>query len=159
MYGKRVMNLIFPSFSAILPYEETMSTPEDIVKQEVHLYVKRAQAMLDVAGLNLSAGYPDSAVNRAYYAIFYAASALLLTEGLGRSKHSGVIAAFRQRFVKPGIIEIEYSRIYGRVMDDRLASDYEIEILVEAQIAERDLAEARLFVERIERHLRQEGWL
>jgi uncharacterized protein (UPF0332 family) len=95
----------------------THSTPttffqgtQDIVKQEIHLYV-----------------------NRAYSAVFYAASALLLTEGLGRSKHSGVIAAFRQHFVKPGIIEIEYSRIYGRVMDDRLASDYEIEIPVEAK--------------------------
>jgi uncharacterized protein (UPF0332 family) len=136
-----------------------MSTPEDIARQEVHLYVERAWEMLDVAGLNLSEGYPDSAVNRAYYAIFYAANALLVTEGLGRSKHSGVIAAFRQHFVKPGIIEIEYSRIYGRVMDDRHASDYEIEIPVEAKVAERDLAEARLFVERTERHLRQEGWL
>jgi uncharacterized protein (UPF0332 family) len=136
-----------------------MPIPRDIVKQEIHLYIERAREMLDVAVLNLSEGYPDSAVNRAYYAIFYAASALLLTEGLGRSKHSGVIAAFRQRFVKPGIIEIEYSRIYGRVMDDRLASDYEIEISVEAQVAERDLAEARLFVERIERHLQQEDWL
>jgi uncharacterized protein (UPF0332 family) len=82
-----------------------------------------------------------------------------VTKGLGRSKHSGVIVAFRQRFVKPGIIEIEYSRIYGRVMDDRHAGDYEIEIPVEAKVAERDLAEARLFVERTERHLRQEGWL
>ena len=136
-----------------------MPIPRDIVKQEIHLYIERAREMLDVAVLNLSEGYPDSAVNRAYYAIFYAASALLLTEGLGRSKHSGVIAAFRQRFVKPGIIEIEYSRIYGRVMDDRLASDYEIEISVEAKVAERDLAEARLFVERIERHLQQEDWL
>jgi uncharacterized protein (UPF0332 family) len=115
--------------------------------------------MLEVAALNLSEGYPDSAINRAYYAIFYAANALLVTEGLGRSKHSGVIAAFRERFVKTGIIELEYSRIYGRVMDDRHASDYEIEISADAEVAERDLGDSRLFVERIERHLRDEGWL
>lgn len=81
-----------------------------------------------------------------------------MIEGLGRSKHSGVIVAFRERFVKPGIIEIEYSRIYGRVMDDRHTSDYEVEIPIEEAVATRDLAEARLFVERIERYLRQEGW-
>jgi uncharacterized protein (UPF0332 family) len=60
----------------------------------------------------------SSAVNRAYYAIFYAANALLATQGLSRSKHSGVIAAFRQHFVKPGQIEDEYGLIYARVMAD-----------------------------------------
>ncbi len=32
------------------------------------------------------------AVNRAYYAIFYAALAILLTKDLGSSKHSGVLS-------------------------------------------------------------------
>jgi uncharacterized protein (UPF0332 family) len=136
-----------------------MGMSDDIARQEIRLYMEHAQEMLDVAALNLSEGYPDSAVNRAYYAIFYAANALLVTEGLSRSKHSGVVALFRERFVKTGLIESEYSRIYGRVMDDRHASDYEIEVPIEPQVAERDLAEARLFVERIEGHLRQEGWL
>jgi len=40
-----------------------------------------------------------TAVNRAYYAIFYAANALLCSRRLERSKHSGVLAAFRQHFV------------------------------------------------------------
>ena len=44
-------------------------------------------------------------------------------------------------------------------MDDRQLSDYEIQIPAEAKVAERDMAEAQLFVERIERHLQQEGWL
>lgn len=136
-----------------------MSTPEEITRQEIRLYIDHACEMLEVATLNLSEGYPDSAVNRAYYAIFYAANALLVTEGLGRSKHSGVVAAFREHFVKPGTIEIEYSRIYGRVMDDRHASDYEIEIPMETSVAERDLADARRFVERVESQLQQGGWL
>ncbi len=136
-----------------------MSTPEDIVRQEIRLYLERAWEMLDVASLNLSEAYPDSAVNRAYYAIFYAANALLVTEGLERGKHSGVIALFRERFVKTGIIEVQYSRIYGRVMDDRHTSDYEVGLPVETRVAEKDMADARLFVERIEGYLRQEGRL
>jgi len=128
------------------------------LRQEIRLYLERAWEMLDVAGLNLSEGYLDSAINRAYYAIYYAANALLVTEGLGRSKHSAVIASFRERFVKPGIIDVEYSRIYGRVMDDRHTSDYEVEVQVETRVAEKDMTDARLFVERIEGYLRQEGW-
>lgn len=60
------MNLILQPFSVILSCEETVSTPESIARQEVHLYVGRAREMLEVAALNLSEGYPDSAVNRAY---------------------------------------------------------------------------------------------
>jgi uncharacterized protein (UPF0332 family) len=48
-------------------------------------------------------------VNRAYYAIFYAANAMLATKGLERSKHSGVIATFRQHFVKTGMVEPDSS--------------------------------------------------
>ena len=72
-----------------------MSTP---LHDEIGLYLQHAQEMLVVAAHNMADGFPGSAVNRAYYAVFYAASALLVTQGLARSKHSGVIAAFRQHF-------------------------------------------------------------
>lgn len=121
--------------------------------------MEHAQEMLEVAAHNIADGFFSSAINRAYYAIFYAANALLATQALARGKHSGVVAAFREHFVKPGLIEVEYSDIYGRVMDDRRASDYELEIPVEAEVAQRDLSDAERFVERIEQLVQQEGWL
>ena len=45
----------------------------------------------------------DFAASRAYYAMFYLAEALLLTLRLTFSKHSAVIAAFGQHFVKTGL--------------------------------------------------------
>jgi uncharacterized protein (UPF0332 family) len=128
-------------------------------KREVRLYVEHAHQMLEVAEHNLADGFFGSTINRAYYAIFYAANALLATKGISRNKHSGVIAAFRQNFVKPGMIEIEHSDVYGRVMDNRHVSDYEIGILVDAGSARRDLQDARRFVLRIEQFLKAEGWL
>ena len=116
--------------------------------------------MLQVADHNLADGFYASAINRAYYAVFYAANALLTTQGLSRSKHSAVIAAFRQHFIKPGLIENEYSDIYGRVMDDRHKADYEIiESTVDPARAQTDLEDARRFVKRVEHYLKQEGWL
>jgi uncharacterized protein (UPF0332 family) len=128
-------------------------------KREIDLYMEHAREMLEVAAHNIADGFWGSAINRAYYAIFYAANALLATRGLARSKHSGVIAAFRERFVKSGLIEVEYSDIYGRVMDNRRVSDYEIEIPVDAEAAEKDLSDAQRFVEQVEQLLQQEGWL
>jgi len=139
-----------------------MKTPNELFAQrdEVALYVEHAQQMLQVADHNLADGFYASAINRAYYAIFYAANALLATKGLSRSKHSAVIAAFRQHFIKLGLIENEYSDIYGRVMDDRHKADYDIvESTVDPARAQTDLEDARHFVKRVERHLKQEGWL
>ena len=136
-----------------------MSVPEHDSRYEVVLYIENARQMLEVAAHNLADGFYGSAVNRAYYAIFYAANALLATQGITRSKHSGVIAAFRQYFVKPGLVEIEYGDIYGRVMDDRHISDYDVGAQIEPERARVDLDDARRFVERIERYLREESWL
>ena len=136
-----------------------MSIPEPAASHEVILYVNHARQMLEVADHNLADGFYGSAINRAYYAIFYAANALLATQGLSRSKHSGVIAAFRQHFVKPGLIEVEYSDIYGRVMENRHVSDYEIALPIDPSVTADDLRDARRFVSRIEKYLHGEGWL
>ncbi len=134
---------------------------EDIVarRREVKLYIEHADEMLRVAAHNLSQGFYSTAVNRAYYAIFYAANALLATRGLSRGKHSGVIAAFRQYFVKPGLIEVEYSRTYGRLMGDRHGADYDLETDVEPEQAAVDIENAHQFVARVRQYLQQEGWL
>jgi len=124
---------------------------------EIQAYMKRAYEMLEVAQHNLNDGYNHTAVNRAYYAIFNAANALLSTKGLTRSKHSGVIAAFRQHFIKTGEIEAEYGRIFGQLLDDRNISDYVIVEELEAEQASLDLEEAKRFVERVDTYLKAEG--
>jgi len=128
-------------------------------RREVALYMERAHQTLEVAAHNLDDGFYAAAVNRAYYAIFYAANATLATQKPARGKHSGVISAFRERFVKTGLIEAEYSRIYGRVMDDRHLGDYEIGGAITAEQAERDLEDAQRFVSRMEAYLKKERWM
>jgi uncharacterized protein (UPF0332 family) len=128
-------------------------------RREVALYIEHAHQMLNVAIHNLEDGFWASAINRAYYAIFYAANALLSTESLARSKHSGVISVFRERFVKPGVIELEYSDIYGRVLDHRHAGDYELELEIGEEQARTDVHDAERFVQRVEAALKQKDWL
>jgi uncharacterized protein (UPF0332 family) len=49
-----------------------------------------------------AAGDSDFAVSRAYYAMFYAAEALLLRRSLSFSRHAGVIAALQREYVTSG---------------------------------------------------------
>ena len=128
-------------------------------RKEVKLYIEYAHESLSVARLNLDNDYYAAGINRAYYAIFYAANALLATKKLARSKHSGVLAVFRQHFVKTGLISSELSEIYGQVMEDRHESDYELITATSQEDAEIDLRQAQRFVTEIEAWLNKDGWL
>ncbi len=129
---------------------------DDFVKYRVGEYMWRARRALRTGHLALDDEDYITAVNRAYYAIFYAANALLATKGLERSKHSGVIAAFRQHFVKTGLIEVEYSDLYGTTMSDRHEGDYSLAYL-DYETATRDLEWADRFLDRVEALLRTMG--
>ena len=70
------------------------------LSSEVMANLERAEQAVAAARKLVSDGYYDFAASRAYYAAFYSASALLLHEGLEFRKHSGVIAAIHQHFIK-----------------------------------------------------------
>jgi len=126
------------------------------IQRKIAQYLARAHQAVDTARLVMAHEDYIAAVNRAYYAIFYAANALLTTKGLERSKHSGVIAAFRQHFVKAGLVGPEFSEFYGKAMENRHAADYEMAELG-YEVARRDIDRAERFVERIEQLLHEMG--
>ena len=132
---------------------------DEITLKEVALYIENAEESLSVAQLNLDNDFYAAAINRAYYAIFYAANAVLATRKLARSKHSGVLAAFRQHFIKTKLLSSELSEIYGQVLDDRQEGDYEIITATSQEDAVIDLSQARHFVEEVKAWLRRERWL
>ncbi|MBC8503474.1 MAG: HEPN domain-containing protein [Chloroflexi bacterium] len=132
---------------------------DEVTLNEVSLYIENAKESLSVAQLNLDNDFYAAAINRAYYAIFYSANALLATKKLARSKHSGVLSAFRQHFIKTGLLASELSEIYGQVMDDRHEGDYELIIGTSKEDAEIDVFQARHFVDAVSTWLQKENWL
>jgi uncharacterized protein (UPF0332 family) len=95
--------------------------------------------------------------NRAYYAIFYAANAALATQGLQRSKHPGVMAIFREKFVITGQIEPSFIRDYEEAMKRRHLGDYDLNALISADYVRPGLEAAQRFTSRIERFLSAQG--
>jgi uncharacterized protein (UPF0332 family) len=128
-------------------------------REEIAVYLQQAEQMLAVAQYNFEAGFLSTAVNRSYYAVFYAASALLVTEGESRSKHYGVISAFRQHFVKTERWEMEYSHIFGRLLADRENADYALFESISHSQTSMDVQDAQRFVIQAKQWLTQEGWL
>jgi uncharacterized protein (UPF0332 family) len=52
----------------------------------------------DAHVLQENGGSPTSVVNQAYYSVFYAALALLVTADVEPNKHTGVLAKFDELF-------------------------------------------------------------
>ena len=90
---------------------------------EAKIYLNRAHQDLQAVQSIFGDGFYHIAVSRAYYAMFYAATALLASKDIARSKHSGVISAFGEYFVKTGLVETEYARILAHAFNLRLGSD------------------------------------
>ncbi|MBI3760467.1 MAG: HEPN domain-containing protein [Chloroflexi bacterium] len=123
-------------------------------EQTLRGYMASAKRTLATARKTLVEGDDFvTVINRSYYAIFYAANGLLQTEKLQSSKHSGVLALFREHFVKTGKIETEFSKIYGKAFDSRMESDYDVEEWPDKALAEQILTGAEKFVARVEQEL------
>lgn len=106
-------------------------------KSEILSNLERAETNLQVAGELLERGYYDVSASRAYYAAFYAASALLLNHGFDTSKHSGVIALIHQHFVKSGKLSKEQGRNLNWLFELRSVGDYGVSLHVALEDAQR----------------------
>lgn len=116
---------------------------------EIAANLERAEQSVQAAKDLLASGYCDFAASRAYYAAFYAAVAVLLTEGLDFSKHSGVIASIHQRFVKTGKLDKVHGRNLNWLFELRGVGDYGATAHVSRQDAEQAIQIAESFIQAI----------
>jgi len=114
---------------------------------EIAANLERAEQSIQAARQLASSGYDDFAASRAYYAAFYAATAVLLHEGLELSKHSAVIASIHQRFVKTGKLDKEQGKALNWLFELRGVGDYGGTAHVSPQEAEQAIEAAAKFLE------------
>ncbi|MBI5886717.1 MAG: HEPN domain-containing protein [Deltaproteobacteria bacterium] len=96
----------------------------------------------------------ESAVSRAYYAMFFAVSGLLLTKGLSASTHKGVFSAFGEHFVKPGLFKKEFSKALMRAFEKRQVGDYEYTYTITHDEASAVIEDAERFLDAIAQYLK-----
>ena len=120
----------------------------------IEVRLERSQEDIETAKELLNLGRYRAAVNRSYYAILGATAALLLTEKIERSKHSGIEAAYIQYFIKTGIFEKEDGRIFDYVRKKREESDYSAKTTIDKETAERVVSDANKYLVRLTEYLR-----
>jgi uncharacterized protein (UPF0332 family) len=118
-------------------------------QQEIVANLERATQSVQAAKELIRTGYYDFAASRAYYAVFYGATAVLLNEGLDFSKHSGIIASIHQRFVKTGKLSKEHGKNLNWLFELRNVGDYGVTAHVSQPQAEQAILAAESFLEAI----------
>jgi uncharacterized protein (UPF0332 family) len=126
-------------------------TPEEAQAAVVSHWRQKAAEALASARSELAAGRFDFAVNRAYYAAFYAASAALLARGKRFVRHQGLRACIHRDLVRGGDLSAEWGRAFDRLFDSRLMADYQELARFDAGRASELVEQARGFVEQMAR--------
>ena len=67
------------------------------------------------------------AMNRCYYAYFYVAKGMLISEGIVSKTHSGLNSEFNRIFIKTNLIPKEFGKGLNSLFSMRQAADYEPE--------------------------------
>jgi uncharacterized protein (UPF0332 family) len=102
-----------------------MSLTETDRKALVSYRLDKARSTFEDAVFVASAGRWNLAVNRLYYALFHAASALLLTKGFVTHTHKGVLVQMNLQFVKTGVLDKEDGVLLSQLFCLRQEADYE----------------------------------
>lgn len=100
-----------------------MTRSNNIVQAINHFWNMSQESLLS-AEREYKAGAYHSAVNRIYYAAFYAVTAALLEKNQKFVKHSGLKSSFHQTFIKTNLLDKKWGKAYDRFFDDRQEGDY-----------------------------------
>ena len=118
-------------------------------KTLIGIWLKKADEALASAELELNAGHTNFAVNRLYYACFYAVTAILLRDGKQFARHSAVKSEFVRTYIKPGRIDAKWNKVYQKLFDDRQEGDYIPTATFQASDVSASLHQAREFTDLI----------
>ncbi len=116
------------------------------MKKEVQKLLEKADHALEVAESLYKQGFSQDAASKIYYAMFYAAQALLKSENIEVVKHSAVESALGYYFAKTGRIDPKYHRMLINARKVREIVDYDVQEEIVEPITTLKLEDGKEFV-------------
>ena len=101
----------------------------------INYRTERAYETLNEAQYNADGGFYVAAINRMYYACYYAVIALLLKYEISAQTHSGVRSMLGLHFVSKGIVSKEDGKTFNDLFEKRHSGDYDDFVICNRQIS------------------------
>jgi uncharacterized protein (UPF0332 family) len=92
----------------------------------------------------------NTAVNRLYYACFYAVTALLVKHKIETQTHAGARRMLSLHFTKAGKLPVKLNKFYTDLFENRQTGDYEDFIYFDKETVDELYIQAVEFIEAIE---------
>ena len=122
-------------------------------QSEIKINIQVANERLIAAEFLFEKELFSDAVNRGYYSMFHAVTAILLQNRITVKTHTGLIAKFGEIFIQPGTIDREYGRMLARAEELREKADYSLLSPITREQAEMVVKNARSFLEEIKKNI------
>jgi uncharacterized protein (UPF0332 family) len=119
---------------------------EDLIKYRL----TRANESLEEAKILSHSKHWNTVANRLYYAAFYSVNALLVQFEIQGTTHSGVKSIFHKEFIKTGMLDKEYGRLYSNLFNKRQEGDYQDFQFFEKETIEPLIIKVEEFISQIE---------
>lgn len=91
-----------------------------------------------------------AAINRLYYACFYAVSALLQRLGKSAKTHSGIKTLFNAHVIQNGLLPKEYGDLYTTLSEARHETDYTVSVGIDYAETHNWLPQVKRFIDAVE---------
>jgi uncharacterized protein len=121
----------------------------DSIEALVAYRIQRARETLLEAETLLKSDFFNAAVNRLYYACYYAVIALLVKHRIAAHTHSGVKQMLGIHFIVPGKLPSIYARFYSQLFNDRITGDYDDFVIYDKEMLDEMFPKAEEFIQAI----------
>ena len=111
--------------------------------------LERADETIKEAELLAKESHFNAAVNRLYYACFYATTALLVANGISTSSHAGAKTMLGLNFISKGILSNEHGKTFSRLFEIRHSGDYDDFVYCDSEMVDEYTPKAKDFIEAI----------
>ncbi|MBR2618067.1 MAG: HEPN domain-containing protein [Paludibacteraceae bacterium] len=115
----------------------------------INYRTERAYETLNEAQYNADGGFYVAAINRMYYACYYAVIALLLKYEISAQTHSGVRSMLGLHFVSKGIVSKEDGKTFNDLFEKRHSGDYDDFVICDQEMVDNLLPKAKHFIDAI----------
>lgn len=127
---------------------------QQLTEEERHALVvyrlERAHETMKEIPSHIESGYYATAINRLYYACYYVAVALLVSEGLQTATYNGVKTLLGLHFVHTGKLENRHGKTFSTLYDLRQSGDYDDFVYCDKEMADEYYPKAQAFLEAVE---------
>ena len=111
--------------------------------------MERAYDALQESRLVADGKFYNAAINRLYYACYYAAVALLLTNDIPTQTHNGVKTMLGLHFISKGLLPVSAGKTFSVLFNQRHSGDYDDFVYCDQEMFDSYYPQAENFVNEI----------